>query len=180
MLWALALWSAQAADMQIVVDGDVSHVKLTCDREVIEKDLSAVRPTGTQTVTLPVYPGRQCTIEVTKRLGQLEQIGEWRCTDSGCSQTAADSGPVMTAGPGEIAVFIAAEVPHTQLELTCPSGYRERVDISESKATFSGVPSGEGCTMLFKGGPPYKANDLSSGTAYRCHIVSNTPVCKPQ
>lgn len=181
MLWlAAALLSplAHAEDLTVVVDADVSHVTLVCDSDKFEADTASGsrEADGRRAVTFPIRPGRQCNVTVTRQLGSLEQLGKWSCTNSGCTQLSGATERPQVA-PGEVLILVKTGTGHNQLELTCPSGYRERTMVADFKGSFTGVPAGDECTLNFKGGSPMKFTGVGQG-AWECHLVSNTPVCQ--
>ena len=177
MLALLAL-AALATDLQIAVEADVTHVALTCGTERLEQAVARL-PDGRAGVTFPIRPGRECDVTLTKKVGSIEQIGVWRCESRGCAQESAGGRDLGQVPAGTIKLLFVSETTHNQAELSCPSGYRERADLVDQVATFTGVPADGNCTINFKGGPPLKYVGLASG-AWECHIVSNTPVCRLQ
>jgi hypothetical protein len=64
----------------------------------------------------------------------------------------------------------------TSVEVTCPSGYRQRASISAGKASFSGVPS-DSCMLYFKGGAPAQFGPVRGGQSLKCSIQATTAVC---
>jgi hypothetical protein len=61
------------------------------------------------------------------------------------------------------------------MEVTCPSGFRSRAEISENTSVFDGLPA-EDCTLFFKGGPPARYPGVRAGTWY-CHLSGGSAVC---
>src|SRR5690606_29873520 len=127
--------------------------------------------------TFPIRPGRTCSLSVTREIGALEQVGTWSCSTSGCMRQDSDPTAGITAGADELIVVLDRGFSHNQLELTCPSGLRERADVASMQARFKGVPSDTECVLNFKGGPPMRFNPVTTGV-YLCHLVGTTPVCK--
>ncbi|MCK6520487.1 protein kinase [Myxococcota bacterium] len=64
----------------------------------------------------------------------------------------------------------------TSVEVTCPSGYRQRASINGGKASFSGVPS-DSCMIYFKGGAPAQFGPVRGGQSLKCSIQATTAVC---
>lgn len=175
---ALMLATAQASDLVVAVDADVTHVALQCGAERLEQAVARTAD-GRTGATFPIRPGRDCDVVLTRKVGTLEQLGTWRCDAGGCVQEAGAGMDLGEVPSGTIKLLLATETTHDQAELTCPSGYRERAALVDRVATFTGVPGAGNCTVNFKGGPPLKYVGLASG-GWECHIVSNTPVCQEQ
>jgi hypothetical protein len=183
MLWraaTLLAGVAHADDMTIQTAADVQAIKLTCGLETYEKTSTQAQRTasGGLEFSFPLYPGRECSVELTHTVGAAEQFGKWSCSASGCSRIDA-SGGSLSVPPNTVHVLWKADTSHNQLELTCSSGYRERVAMNNHEGTFSGVPDGDECTLQLKGGPPMKFRPLSPG-AWECFVVSSTPKCVPR
>jgi len=182
MLWLLALLSApaHAEDLTLFVASDVTHVSLTCGPDRYEADTSKGqhRPDGRTALTFPIRPGRKCQATLTQQLpGDFEQLGSWNCTAAGCARVGGANAPTVSAAPGQLRVLMAPDLAHTQLELTCVSGYRERTAVSDHQGVFTGLKDGDDCTLNFKGGPPMKFKPIGPGV-WQCHLVSDTPVCQ--
>ena len=183
MFWiAAALFAtpAHAEDLTIHVAADIERVVLQCGSEVYEKRPSEGTRTddGRVAVTFPIRPGRDCKVFLLQPAGSVEQVGTWGCTASGCTNEGVDEASLITPGPGELYLLLGVDFPHTQLELSCDSGYRERITVNSHRGVFAGVPD-DACTVNFKGGPPMKFKPLTPGV-WQCHIVASTPVCKKQ
>ena len=66
----------------------------------------------------------------------------------------------------------------TMVEVTCPSGYRKRANLSAGSATLTGLPRGEQCTAHFKGGAPASFSPVTGGQSLRCALTDTTANCK--
>jgi len=76
--------------------------------------------------------------------------------------------PRPSSGPGTITLTIA-ESSFSSVQVSCPSGFRDRQPIRGGKMVMSGVPR-EACTAFFKGGPPAKTQ-VSGGDTKTCTFV---------
>lgn len=179
-LFALLLAPAHAEDLRVEVPADIHAMALVCGTERIERMRHEGTPTGSGKLayTFPIYPGRSCEVVLIQTIGTLEQLGTWSCSSAGCTRQDAAPGAV-TAGPGEVKLLMGSDLPHTEMELSCDSGYRSRVPVVEHQGTFTGVPEGDECTLNLKGGAPLKYRPLSPG-AWQCHLVTGTLLCRPR
>lgn len=132
--------------------------------------------TGAVTVTFPMRPGRECSVQLMQNAGTLTQMGSWRCTEHGCAEVIQDIGDIEVLAPGEVKIVTTVDLPHPTVELSCPSGYRQRAPVTDYIARFSGVPQDD-CTLMFKGGAPYRYRPIGWGT-WACSVVSATLVCE--
>jgi len=177
-LLAALVAPALAEDLRVEVPDTIHHMALVCGTERTDRTREDGVPTGNGKLayTFPIYPGRNCEVVLVQTVGSLEQLGTWSCSNSGCTRTDSGPGPVSVA-PGEVKLLLADELPHTELELSCASGYRARVPLADHQGSFQGVPDGVDCTVNLKGGPPLKFSPLSPG-AWQCHLVAGTLICK--
>jgi len=73
----------------------------------------------------------------------------------------------------------------TAVEVVCPGGFRGRSPIhaaaggSMGLATVDGLPTGERCTLHFKGGQPARFSPVDAGAAILCDIIGATATCRP-
>jgi len=89
---------------------------------------------------------------------------------------AAPAAPKTT--PGTLTVKMTDQTFLTTIEVTCPSGMRQRASISPGgSATISNVPT-ETCVLHFKGGAPARFSPVSGGQSLSCYIQGTTAVCK--
>lgn len=77
--------------------------------------------------------------------------------------------------PADVTVKIAAGMPYTSVEVTCPSGFRQRGSFAGGTATVPGVPR-EDCKAKFKGGPP-ASQRVSGGQTISCADQGGAIVC---
>ncbi|MCB9760090.1 MAG: protein kinase [Alphaproteobacteria bacterium] len=83
-----------------------------------------------------------------------------------------------SAGPGTVAVKLGGGTEGTtSVEVTCPSGFRQRGRVSGGSASVTGVPS-ENCTLHFKGGAPAKFAPVRGGQSLNCSIIGTTAQCQ--
>jgi hypothetical protein len=75
-------------------------------------------------------------------------------------------------------VLAAGGAPYYAMEVECPSGFRDRADFVEGRATLPDVPR-ELCEVRFKGAAPVLPTHLSTldGEERRCHIDGVVPRC---
>jgi len=172
---SMVVGTARADDLVVSVPRTMQTVVLQCGDQRYEQSVPrSVTPMAE--VTFPIRPGRQCDVSFTQSVGQLTQIGKWTCTETGCVEDIIDIGAVEALPPGQVKLVISQELTHPTVELSCPSGYRQRAAVSEHIALFSDVPPDE-CTLMFKGGAPYRYNPIGWGT-WACSVVSATLVCE--
>jgi len=106
--------------------------------------------------------------------GVIDVAGKYTCTPDNCTMAQFDHKPT-TNSPGRVNIILAPSVVANAIELTCPSGFRNRAMVERRTAIFDGVPK-EDCTMMFKGGPPLRYQPLNWGT-YTCQISGSTVLC---
>jgi cytoskeletal protein RodZ len=86
--------------------------------------------------------------------------------------------PKPAVNPGTLTVKMTDQTFLTTIEVTCPSGLRQRASISPGgSASVSNVPS-ETCVLHFKGGAPARFSPVSGGQSLSCYIQGTTAVCK--
>ncbi len=177
----LALFTPAALADELVVHtpADITQMALVCDGERLERPASQGTRTadGLLAFSFPIRPGRVCALSLTRDAGSIEQVGTWKCDFAGCMRQDADPTAGITAGPSELVVVLDRGFSHNQIELTCPSGLRDRADVSGNQVRFGSVPAGAECTLNFKGGPPMRFSPIGPGV-HLCHLVGSTPVCK--
>ncbi|MCA9569219.1 MAG: hypothetical protein KC656_15325, partial [Myxococcales bacterium] len=84
----------------------------------------------------------------------------------------------MGDAPGRVTIVLTDN--STQLlELSCPSGYRERAPVLTNTAVFEGVPGFEDCDLWWKNAAPGKGRKIRPGTWY-CQNNKGTGVCRRQ
>ena len=168
-LLTLPLHSASASvPLVLNVEADVSTVTLTC-------------PTGSQD-TKPEVNGQvsfdivptNCDVSLTKRIGQVNSVGEYMCDSRGCTLQVPPHKPVQDAD-GRVNLIFLDSGNASMIELSC-SGYRERSKIYDFTAVFDDVPKDE-CTVYAKGGTTAKSQPLGWGT-YACTISGPTLICQ--
>ena len=171
LLLSLAL-SAQASPLTLQIDDPyVIAVVLECGRDLMKATVSG------GVATFDSVPDN-CTVDLIRRTGVIDKPGTWTCGLDGCTMDDVHHAPISDAA-GRINVVITGETGgNSSLEVTCPSGYRLRADISEATATFDDVPA-EDCLLSFKGGAPAKFRGITQGTWY-CNLVGTAAVCNRQ
>jgi len=123
----------------------------------------------------PDVPDGSCTVDFIRRSGVINEAGVWLCDLDGCKQEDVHHLPVEDA-PGRMNIIVTSELPPgASLEITCASGWRERVSITENTGIFDNVPN-EDCTLQFKGGVPARYHHITQGTFY-CSLTGTTAVC---
>ena len=82
--------------------------------------------------------------------------------------------PAPPTSPSAVTITLAPGSPRfSSVEITCPSGFRQRIPFGATgSATVPGVPR-EGCTAFFKGGPPAKSA-ISGGDSKTCSFNPTT------
>ena len=112
-----------------------------------------------------------------KRSGVTKGNGTWFCNEGGCTLDEPPHAEVSNAR-GKVNIIVLGNVAANMLELTCPSGYRERADIVDHTAVFYEVPV-DLCQLHFKGGSPAKFNGIQPGKTYKCSVAGTQAVCNP-
>jgi hypothetical protein len=123
--------------------------------------------------SLPDLPGK-CKVSMLRPSGEIDVAGKYTCTPDDCILAQFDHKPVSD-GPGKINIILAPSVTANAVELTCPSGFRNRAAVERRTALFEGVPR-EDCGLMFKGGPPLRYRPLDWGT-YTCSVTVSTVIC---
>lgn len=159
---------AFAAPIEIkVTDSKVTELELDCGgtkRRIAVKSGLAV---------VPDLPGK-CRVSMIRPSGMIEIAGKYTCTPEDCTLAQFDHAPTSDS-PGRINIILAPSVVANGVELTCPSGYRNRAVVERRTAVFEGVPQ-QDCMMIFKGGPPLRYQPLGWGT-YTCQVSGSTVLC---
>lgn len=89
---------------------------------------------------------------------------------------AAPAAPATN--PGTLTVKMTDQTFLTTIEVTCPSGMRQRAPITTGgSASIANVPN-ESCVLHFKGGAPARFSPVSGGQSISCQIIGSTAVCK--
>lgn len=168
LLVALATPAEAAAPLEITItDSQVVAVVLECGgdtkRAIVRDGLAS----------FPETPKTACQVNFVRKSGVVDSPGKWTCGLEGCSQQDVHHRAVSNA-PGRVNIITTSAA--SQLEVTCPGGYRERASVVENTATFEGVPN-ESCMLLFKGGTPARFNGLRAGATYQCNLTGTAAVC---
>jgi len=164
------LLSAHAGPLEIeIADPQIVSVVLECTdgtyRAVVKDGLA----------TFERKPDN-CTVNIIRRAGLIDEPGKWRCDVQGCSMKDVFHRPVEDAD-GRVNIILGTEAsPGSWMELQCASGYRNRADIAQNTGTFDGVPSGEICTLFLKGGAPLRYKPIEWGT-HQCTVDGSSMNC---
>jgi len=100
----------------------------------------------------------------------------------GSAAAAGDGGsrpasPAPSRGPGNVSVTITAGTA-TSVEVTCPSGVRQKVSVSGGRATVPGIPA-ESCTLFIKGGGVAAQHDgVRGGMSLTCSPSGSSANCR--
>jgi serine/threonine protein kinase len=86
--------------------------------------------------------------------------------------------PKPAANPGVLTVKMTDQTFLTTLEVTCPSGFRQRTSISPGGSASIGNVPNETCVLHFKGGAPARFSPVSGGKSLSCYIQGTTAVCQ--
>ena len=119
-------------------------------------------------------PTTDCTVNMVRRNGTINEPGKWTCDFDGCTQDDVHHTELVVE-EGRVNVVVSGQPPGASLELKCPDGYRERSSIIENTASFTGVPDDQ-CILNFKGGIPARYSGMDWGTWY-CALSGTTAVC---
>jgi hypothetical protein len=161
---------AEAAPLEISIsDPQIVSVVLECT----DGTFRAVVKDG-----LAVFERKpdNCTVNIIRRAGVIDEPGEWRCDVSTCAMKDVFHREVSDAD-GRVNVILAKEAaPGSWMELQCSSGYRNRAEIVQNTSTFDGVPNGEACTIFLKGGAPLRYKPIEWGT-YQCTVDGSAMNC---
>ena len=98
---------------------------------------------------------------------------------SGGSTAAASSAPPAprtTSNPASLTITLAGAAGISGVEVSCPSGFRDRKSISSGHVVFSGVPK-EACTLFFRGAAMAKYYPVSGGQNLSCTISGTQGLC---
>lgn len=102
--------------------------------------------------------------------------GGSKSTASAPSSSAPSApAPRASSGPGPITIKVGGG-KWTGVEVTCPSGARQRGAFNGDSSTVPSIPK-EDCELHFKGGPPAKFRPVSGGNTYNCNFNSNVMQC---
>ena len=124
--------------------------------------------------TMPQVPG-ECTVFFHKRIGSIDGPGTYSCSAAGCTLDEVHH-RVISDGPATVNIVLTSKVDAHQMEINCPSGHRDRQNIETNTVVFNGVPAGQECTILFKGGVPAQYRKIRAGTYY-CGLSGTQAVC---
>ncbi|MFT4625503.1 MAG: hypothetical protein ACI8PZ_004171 [Myxococcota bacterium] len=168
LLLSLAM-SAQAGPLTLKIDDPyVIAVVLECGRDLMKATVKHGQATFDEVPS-------QCTVDLIRRTGVIDEPGVWSCGLDGCTLDDVHHAAISDVA-GRINVVITGDAGgNSSLEITCPSGFRQRQDLVESTATFNDLPNEE-CLLAFKGGIPAKFRSITSGTWY-CNLVGTAAVC---
>jgi len=101
-----------------------------------------------------------------------------RTTTRKTNPTTVAAPAAPKTNPGTLTVKMTDQTFLTTVEVTCPSGMRQRASIGPGgTATISNVPT-ETCVLHFKGGAPARFSPVSGGQSLSCYIQGTTAVCK--
>ncbi len=142
------------------------------------RDKPSSEPTTTTTTAVADAPVRQP--KAAKDTGEEpEPEPQPRRTTTRKATTTAPAAPAAPkSNPGTLTVKMTDQTFLTTIEVTCPSGMRQRAAISPGgSATVSNVPN-ETCVLHFKGGAPARFSPVSGGQSLSCYIQGTTAVCK--
>ncbi len=101
-------------------------------------------------------------------------------TSSGNAAAPTTSTPQSSSSPKgyeDLQVSIADGTLVTSVEVTCPSGYRQRVLVTDGVGIVRSLPSGS-CTLHFKGSVSAKYSPVVAGQEISCMFQQNTAVCR--
>lgn len=166
-LWAVTAFAA-TIDVQ-VTDPKVLQVFLVCADGVISS------PVKNGVASFDRMP-QGCQVQMMRQSGTIDKPGRWSCNLDACKQEEVLHAPVTNA-PGRLNLILTTELPKgATLELTCPGGYRQRVEIAQNTAVFDGLPAGEDCDLYFKASVPTRFRPIREGT-WSCGISGSTAIC---
>lgn len=168
-----ALDAHASAPLELTVtDPNVIAVVLECGGETKKAVVKAGKASFLE------LPKSGCEVHFIRRSGYIGAPGQWTCGLEGCSQQSIHHLQVDNE-PGRVNVILTqATAPSAALEITCPSGYRNRVPVRENTAVFEDVPQEE-CILHFKGGVPARYTGMRWGT-WHCALTGTTAVCTMQ
>lgn len=119
-------------------------------------------------------PQAECVVNLLRKGGTIDKPGKWSCTLDACTIEDVHHLDVLNAD-GRINVILPGMHAGAAIEITCPDGWRGRVEIVENTATFDGVPD-DRCTLNVKGGVPARFSPITWGTWF-CELTGTTAVC---
>jgi cytoskeletal protein RodZ len=85
--------------------------------------------------------------------------------------------PKLGATASVTVTFSGATMP-TSIEVSCPSGFRDRKSLGGGSATVANVPTGESCSLHPKGAGAPTSAPVRGGQSLNCTIVGTTTSCK--
>ncbi len=94
----------------------------------------------------------------------------------GGTVAAAPPKPKAPAGPATLSLNLTG-VQASSVEVTCPSGVRQRASIAGGVASVPAVPQ-EDCTVFLKGGAPGKYGPVRGGQSLKCTMSGVTLSCR--
>jgi len=169
---ALLMASALASDAPVevkITDPSVVAMVLDCG------DGNTLKATVRDGVAkFMEVPHSKCEVNMIRKTGYIDEPGMWTCGFDSCTQDDVHHA-VLTNEDGRVNVVAVDQPLGASLELNCPSGYRERVQIVDNTATFLGVPQ-EQCILMYKGGVPARYSGMGWGTWY-CSVAGSSAVC---
>ncbi len=171
----MVVGTASADDLVVSVPTSADRVILQCGEQRYERTVPR-SPSPTVDMTFPIRPGRECSVSFVRNAGSLTQFGKWACTETGCTEVEQDIGEVVALPPGHVKLVLSEELAHPMVEMSCPSGYRQRAPVVDHIVLFTDV-SPDDCTLNFKGGQPYRYRPVGWGT-WACSVISATLVCE--
>ena len=93
------------------------------------------------------------------------------------SSSSAPKKQANTSSAGTLTVKMAEKGTYFSVEVTCPSGFRQRGNLNNSGvATIAKVPQ-ESCKMHLKGGTPASHSPVHGNQTINCHFSGSTLVC---
>lgn len=124
--------------------------------------------------TFSQIPHTNCTVHMLREVGTIDQPGKWTCGMEDCALDDVHHRDVVNAD-GRINVILPGMHKGAAIEITCPDGWRSRVELVENTATIENVPNDK-CTLLVKGGVPARFDPITWGT-WTCRLTGTTAVC---
>ena len=112
--------------------------------------------------TFAQVPHAECAVNLLRKSGTIDKPGKWTCDLDKCELDDVHHLDTMNAD-GRINVILPGLHKGSAIEITCPDGWRSRVEIVENTATLNDVPNDK-CTLHVKGGVPAKFSPISWGT----------------
>jgi len=158
-----------------------------------EGDVEEPTPTTEAPSTVPSAPppaaegGEDTAIEIpevrsqprrttTRRSGSSSSKPRSTTSSSSPAAPAAAAPPPATSS-GTLTVKLADKGTYFSVEVTCPSGFRQRGNFDNSgNAKVAKVPQ-ESCTMHLKGGTPASHSPVHGNQTVTCNFSGSTLVC---